>query len=258
MAALLSGVYELIKLRHECGAVPLFACAKQAFGFDGSARLPERREAGRTDAERRADEQLRLEREAAERRLLAVEEERRAAERAARDAERATEQYKREREDAERRVRAAEEERKATELRRRELALNTPAPALVSPPKSVADIASSWGLLGSWALDCTQSVSRQNAYLSYVRRGDGMVHNRDFGDSRDSNEILQAAISRDGFLELTGHFAGLSQTRRWVLIKKDGRIRAIANSNADGTDVSIRDGRFVANGNKSPWQTRCR
>ena len=38
----------------------------------------------------------------------------------------------------------------------------------------------------------------------------------------------------------------------------DGRIRTIANSKVDGTEQTIKDGKFTANGGDTPWQSRCR
>jgi hypothetical protein len=127
--------------------------------------------------------------------------------------------------------------------------------------KSTADVVSDWGLLGTWALDCGQSASRQNGYLSYVIKSGGRVsHERDFGDLRDANQVLGATIHSNGSLELTVHFKMTSppQSRTFSFVKgSDGRIRAITNSRVDGTEQTIRDGRFTANGNTTPWQTRC-
>jgi hypothetical protein len=117
-----------------------------------------------------------------------------------------------------------------------------------------------WGLLGTWALDCSKTASDSNAYLSYVADPEGKaLHNRDFGDRRDVNTVEQARTGRGGALELTVNFPGLSQTRKYtMLMGLDGRIRAIANSKVDGTEQSIKDGKFTANGRDTPWQARCR
>jgi hypothetical protein len=117
-----------------------------------------------------------------------------------------------------------------------------------------------WGLLGTWALDCSKPASSSNGYLSYVADSAGKVsHNRDFGDRRDVNAVEQARTGRGGALELTVNFPGLSQTRKYTTVMGvDGRIRTMANSKADGTEPTIKGGKFTANGHDTPWQTRCR
>jgi len=125
--------------------------------------------------------------------------------------------------------------------------------------QSIADTASRWGLIGTWALDCSQPASGSNGYLVYIARGAKVSHERNFGDRRDVNDVREAKAAADGGLELVVHFPGLQQTRRFILIKgPDGRIRATSNSKADGTEPTILDGRFTANGNPTPWQVRCK
>jgi hypothetical protein len=36
-----------------------------------------------------------------------------------------------------------------------------------------ADVAEQWGLLGSWAIDCQQPATNENAHCSFVREGTG-------------------------------------------------------------------------------------
>ena len=126
--------------------------------------------------------------------------------------------------------------------------------------QTVADTVSRWGLLGTWAIDCSKPVSGGNGYLSYVIRSPGKVsHERDFGDRQDVNEVQQARTGVGGMLELVVQFPRLQQTRIFTLhMGPDGRTRAMSNSKIDGSEQSIKDGLFTSNGNPSPWQTRCR
>jgi hypothetical protein len=126
--------------------------------------------------------------------------------------------------------------------------------------QSVADTVSRWGLLGTWALDCTKPASGSNGYLTYVIRGGGRVsHERDFGDRRDANDVQQAKTRAGGALEIVVHFPQLKQTRKYTLIMgPDRRTRAMANSRIDGTEETIKDGKFIHNGAETPWQVRCR
>lgn len=126
--------------------------------------------------------------------------------------------------------------------------------------QTAADTMARWGMLGTWALDCSKPPSRQNGYLSYVRKPGGAVsHEREFGDSRDAHDISQATIGPHGTLELVVHFKSFNQVRKWRLMKgADGRIRAIVNSSVKNDDYTIKDGKFTGNGADVPWQTRCR
>jgi hypothetical protein len=126
---------------------------------------------------------------------------------------------------------------------------------------STADVISNWGLVGTWSENCDQPPSRINMDYSYVIQAGGHVsQQRDFGDGRDANDVLHAAVLPDRSLELTVRFQNLTppQTRKWVLAKgSDGRIRSIANSKVDGTDQSIRDGKSTTNGKNTRWLARC-
>jgi hypothetical protein len=126
--------------------------------------------------------------------------------------------------------------------------------------QSTAEIASRWGLIGTWALDCSQPASGSNGYLTYVVRRAGQVsHERDFGDRQDVNEVKQLSVGFGGALELVIDFPALKHARKFTLLMgPDGRIKAMANSRADGTEPTIRDGKFTGNGGETPWQVRCR
>ncbi len=125
--------------------------------------------------------------------------------------------------------------------------------------QTVAQTASSWGLIGTWRLDCSRSLSRDNPDLSYTVRGGKLFHDRDFGDAKDSSPVNTATRKADGSLELVVSFGSLSQTRQFSFIRgSDGRIRAVSNRNVDTDEYSIRDGKFTSNGKSTPWQTRCR
>jgi hypothetical protein len=124
--------------------------------------------------------------------------------------------------------------------------------------QTMADTASQWGLLGSWRIDCRQPASRSNGDLKYVVRDGMLFHDRNFGDVHDSSPVVAATAKRDGSLEITVNFASLSQTRQFSFMRgPDGRIRAMSNRNVNTNEYTIEDGKFTANGNMTPWQTRC-
>jgi hypothetical protein len=126
--------------------------------------------------------------------------------------------------------------------------------------QNLAEVASRWGLIGTWAVDCRKPASEDNVHLTYViRRAGEVTYERNFGNRGDVNRVEQLKIAAGGGLELVVRYPDLTQTRRYVLIMgRDGRVRATSNSNPDGSEASITDGRFTSNGEETPWQTHCR
>jgi hypothetical protein len=120
-----------------------------------------------------------------------------------------------------------------------------------------ADVASVWGLLGTWAVDCSQPASRQNSYLSFVRNGDGLVHRRGFGGDSEEHAVMAVRVTADGRIEVVIDLRQFSQVRTIVFAKEgEGKKRAVSNRDDKGV-YSIRDGKFVANGQRAPVQGRC-
>ena len=137
------------------------------------------------------------------------------------------------------------------------LGLAAPSAAQTDGQKKVVETLEKWGLIGSWSLDCSQPPSSANGYLGYAVQDGVAVHTRDFGDAQDENEVQQVTVNQDGSIEVVVHFEGFDQTRKYVMVKQEGKIRAFANSLADNSGVTIKDGKFVANGQETPWQTQC-
>jgi hypothetical protein len=124
----------------------------------------------------------------------------------------------------------------------------------------VAETLARWGLIGTWSTDCNRPPTRTNYRVSYVARAGGRVfHERDFGNRRDSREIRAATVGPGGWIEVVADFGALGGMRKWTMMKGvDGRIRTVANSKLDGTDATIRGGRFVVGGDaETVWQMRC-
>jgi len=130
----------------------------------------------------------------------------------------------------------------------------------VAVAQNLAETASKWGLIGTWALDCTKPASGSNGHLTYaIRRAGQVSHERNFGDRQDVNEVQQVKLGAGGALELVVNFPKLNQTRKYTLIMgPDGRTRAMANSKVDGSEETIKEGKFTHNSGETPWQVRCR
>jgi hypothetical protein len=124
--------------------------------------------------------------------------------------------------------------------------------------QSNAAMAQSWGLLGTWRLDCAQPKSRENPDLKYVLHDGKLFHDRDFGDATDSQPIIVATRRPDDSLELVVRFDGFAQTRQFIFVHGDnGTLRAVYNRDVDSGTLAIRDGKFTTNGAPTPWQFHC-
>jgi hypothetical protein len=121
------------------------------------------------------------------------------------------------------------------------------------------NVARNWGLLGVWRLDCAGKRSASDPDYRYVVRNQTLYEDRDFGDHHDSNVIVSATDTTDGGIALVIRFDALSATRERKMIRMDdGRIRTVMSRNVATNEHSVRDGKFVSNGNATPSQTHCR
>ncbi len=143
------------------------------------------------------------------------------------------------------------------------LLLAAGASAQPAPPMPAATIQrtiTSWGLLGTWTVDCARPVGEQWARLRYtVTPQGGVVQERDFGDPKrnDRLDVTSATLAKGGAIELALYNNNSGQTRLVTMTKQpDKRIRAMANRVRDG-EVVIANGRFVATGNETPALQKC-
>jgi hypothetical protein len=121
------------------------------------------------------------------------------------------------------------------------------------------NVAKNWGLLGVWRLDCAGTRSGSDPDYRYVVRNQTLFEDRDFGDHHDSSAIVSATNTADGGIALVIRFDVLSMTRERKMIRMDdGRIRTVMSRNVATNEYSVRDGKFVSNGNATPSQTHCR
>jgi hypothetical protein len=136
-----------------------------------------------------------------------------------------------------------------------------PAAVLAACSASIAEtsaeVARNWGLLGLWRTHCGGKPSRSDYDLRFVVRNGTLYHDRDWGDGHDSSAVTSARVTADGAIDLVVRFQSLSQTREWVLMKNDGRIRTVMNRNIDTNEYSVRDEKYVSSGDTTPLVTNC-
>jgi hypothetical protein len=122
-----------------------------------------------------------------------------------------------------------------------------------------ARIAETWGLLGTWSIDCTTPASSDNNHFTYRRAADGTIlHDRKFGGNDDTLTILSATVTPDGQIELLLDMPKYGQQRIYAMGRgKDGRIRAMSNYKVGTAEYSVKGGQFLPDGRVTPWQTKC-
>jgi hypothetical protein len=124
---------------------------------------------------------------------------------------------------------------------------------------TIAQTVSKWGLIGTWAADCsTPPGKNQNARLIYkTAPGGRVIHARDFGDRTDENEVVGATLSDDGTLNLRVVFRDYKQTREYGIVKlPDGGYRTTYNR-TEKNEYVIADGKFTASGEQTRALRRC-
>ncbi|MGJ4891438.1 hypothetical protein ACQR0Z_14550 [Bradyrhizobium sp. HKCCYLS3077] len=130
--------------------------------------------------------------------------------------------------------------------------------AAAASADETVDVARAWGLIGTWAADCSApAVKGRGAIISYEVTPDGrLIYRRDH-DPSDVNAVTKARIDPDQTLVLLIMLPKAKQTRENGIVRtSDGGIRSLFNRGEDNS-YTIRDGRFVANGNPTPVLGRC-
>jgi hypothetical protein len=120
------------------------------------------------------------------------------------------------------------------------------------------DAARAWGLIGTWAADCSAPpVKGRGAIISYEVTSDGQLIYRRDHDPSDVNEVASARIEPDQTLVLSIVLPKARQTREnGIMRTSDGGIRSLFNRGEDGS-YTIREARFVANGKPTPALRKC-
>ncbi len=129
-----------------------------------------------------------------------------------------------------------------------------------SAQTSTSNALREWGLLGWWSLNCGQPVSQSNPYYGYLADADGRAwQERDFGNAaqNDRSQITAAEIRPDGTISITVNFTSISSVRTILFMKEGAKIRAMYNRGSGG-DVTVENGVFKHNGQRTPWQYKCR
>lgn len=131
------------------------------------------------------------------------------------------------------------------------------APALAK--ESVARTVEKLGLMGRWATDCSAPASDSNWHTLYSRRADGKVSRKYFNSPEPFNDytVTSAEVRGD---RISYKIVGTDKNRlkfSVVLSVSGGKLQVIDSRDDTNGEQKVKDGKFTANGQPSPIQTKC-
>jgi hypothetical protein len=130
----------------------------------------------------------------------------------------------------------------------------------------VADTIAEFGLIGTWAADCTQPASSSNFLTVYVIKPSGEVSRIYYdqpGHVYNNYKITSAKrqapdmLSYEQVWDFEGSPANIAGNRVRVLLNiADGKFQIVSSQGSDGS-FFVKDRKFPGSSDESPWQSRC-
>ncbi|MBI3702924.1 MAG: hypothetical protein HY244_03505 [Rhizobiales bacterium] len=141
------------------------------------------------------------------------------------------------------------------------LVLGAPATA---GAETVAQTLRQFGLLGTWADDCSQPAASNNFHTVYRALPNGNVERTYYNaPGKIYNQYVLSRVNRVSADQVFYSQKGGAGRIDVVLIVADNRYHVLSSQNQNGI-VYVRDGRFTEHagdgksaGLESPWQTKC-
>ncbi len=132
--------------------------------------------------------------------------------------------------------------------------------------QSVANTIAEFGLVGTWAADCTRPASSSNFLTIYAIKPTGEV-SRTYYDQPDhiynNYKITEAKrqapdmLSYEQVWDFEGSPANIAGDRVRVLLNMaDGKFQIVSSQGSDGS-FFVKDRKFPGTTDESPWQSRC-
>jgi len=132
--------------------------------------------------------------------------------------------------------------------------------------QSVADTIAEFGLIGTWAADCTQPASSGNYLTVYAIKPSGEVSRTYYdkpGHIFNNYKITSAKrqapdmLSYEQVWDFEGSPANVAGDRVQVLLyMADNKYQIVSSQGSDGS-FFVKDRKFPNSGNESPWQFQC-
>ena len=132
--------------------------------------------------------------------------------------------------------------------------------------QSVANTIAEFGLIGTWATDCTQPASTSNFLTVYAIKPSGEV-SRTYYDQpshiynnykiTDAKRQAPDMLSYEQVWDFEGSPANIAGDRVRVLLNMaDNKFQIVSSQGSDGS-YFVKDRKFPGSGDASPWQSRC-
>ena len=132
--------------------------------------------------------------------------------------------------------------------------------------QSVANTIAEFGLIGTWATDCTQPASTGNFLTVYAIKPSGEV-SRTYYDQpshiynnykiTDAKRQATDMLSYEQVWDFEGSPANIAGDRVRVLLNMaDGKFQIVSSQGSDGS-FFVKDRKFAGSADESPWQSRC-
>ena len=139
------------------------------------------------------------------------------------------------------------------------LATVLPALANADTPRDVLD---KFGMLGTWATDCSRPSDADNFYTVYAGTANGRVR-RTYYNTPDRekpyNEYIITRAIRLPADQLSYQQEGVvDHDKIDVILLKDGNKYKIWSSVTEDGKELVKDGKFPKSGDESPWQAKCK
>ena len=132
--------------------------------------------------------------------------------------------------------------------------------------QSVADTIAEFGLIGTWAADCSQPASSGNYLTVYAIKPSGEVARtyydkpgHIFNNYKITGAKRQAPdmLSYEQVWDFEGSPANVAGNRVQVLLNMaDNKYQIVSSQGSDGS-FFVKDRKFPGSGNESPWQFQC-
>jgi hypothetical protein len=140
------------------------------------------------------------------------------------------------------------------------------ASAETANAQSVANTIAEFGLVGTWAADCTQPASSGNFLTLYAIKPSGEV-SRTYYDQpghvyntykiTDAQRQAPDMLSYEQVWDFAGSPANIAGDRVRVLLNMaDGKFQIVSSQGSDGS-FFVKDRKFPGTTDESPWQSRC-
>jgi hypothetical protein len=132
--------------------------------------------------------------------------------------------------------------------------------------QEVANTIAAFGLIGSWATDCSQPVSNHNYLTVYAIATDGTVTRTNYdqpGHVYTNYKIISATrlapdmLSYQQVWDFAGSPSNIASNRVQVQLNMaDGKFQIVSSQGSDGS-FFVKDRKFPGSGSESPWQSKC-